>query len=175
MNEFEAIQFQLATAFGKGWEDQFTIISRDTQPEGSQLYHVSTDTEIKSFYPRMSTRLYDNETKAIPRLSTSPTLLQCLIGRGVMDIEQKMTDKKGNQSMHYCVYRMDWRYAVRPTEKHVPDTNRTGEHWLLFPDPDHREHIGHPIAVMFVVEYRIIPYMDVGAHGYRLCIHLKEV
>lgn len=99
------------------------------------LYHVSTDPKLKRFYPRVSSKLYPNETAQIPRTSTSPSLLQCILGYGGFYQDTRYRDKTFNGI--YYVYAPEWDVAFKPSQKLVGDVAYTDEHWLLYYKKEH--------------------------------------
>lgn len=105
------------------------------------LYHVSTDPKLKHFYPRVSAKLYPNETAQIPRTSTSPSLLQCLLGYGGFYQDTRFRDENFNGI--YYVYVPEWDIAFKPSETLVGDVKYTDEHWLLYYK---KEHYNRPCA-----------------------------
>ena len=94
------------------------------------LYHVSTDKTLKFFYPRVSQKLYPNETTQIPRTSTSPSLLQCLLGYGGFYQDTSLKAKTFNGI--YLIYEPEWDIAFKPSKSLVGDVEHSDEHWLLY-------------------------------------------
>ena len=99
------------------------------------LYHVSVDANLKFFYPRVSKKLYPNETTQIPRTSTSPSLIQCILGYGGFYQDTRYRDDNFNGIYH--VYCPEWEVAFRPSKSLVGDVKYTDEHWLLYYQKEH--------------------------------------
>lgn len=112
------------------------------------LYHVSIDPKLKHFYPRVSKKLYPNETAQIPRTSTSPSLLQCIMGYGGFYQDTRYRDEEFNGIYH--VYLPDWEVAFKPAKSLVGDVKYTDEHWLLYYKKEHYKRSCTRCAEFFV-------------------------
>lgn len=130
-----ALLTQLELAYGKAKLARLTVVPKSTVDY--ELYHISTDDKIKEFIPRFSTKTIDGEDQSIVRTSTASTLLGCMKGYGNVLYAK-------NQIFH--VYEMDWKYAVRPDKKLMPDVQYTDEHWLVPYLPNYRSYKGNIVA-----------------------------
>lgn len=127
MNALDGLFYQLELAFGKDRLGEFEIVKNDenlTYP----LLHISSDPNIKHFFPRFSHRQIPGEDTSIPRLSTGRSLVGCILGLCSM-----------NEFGMFVIYTpKNWTYAVIPSKKLLPDIEYTNEHWVLSTDVDNR-------------------------------------
>jgi hypothetical protein len=111
------------------------------------LYHISTNGEIKELVPRITNKPLDGENIFISRISASPTVDECFKAIGLNSVVHEKT-----HSRIYYVYRLlltSSHHVVKPTKKLVPDVNMTNEHWVL--EPVKVELLGY-ITVKYDVE-----------------------
>jgi len=121
------------------------------------LLHMSKDTGIKSFAPRVSNRTLSAEDRSVPRICVAPTLAGAIMGYssdlsdfqnqygGSADYSKRRVPYKGG----WWVYAIPFDVALRPTRKILPDVERTDEHWLVTFDPNTIEYKPIPIAKFF--------------------------
>lgn len=147
MTEYESLVESLRIAYGDEFSKMATIIKGD---ENTPLYHISFDNKIRSFVPRFSTKLVHGESRAIPRTSTSSSILGCMlgfgdIGRGYLN---NAFDSKNDNTIF--IYKMDYDLAVKPSKDLVPDVDYTDEHWLIASSVRTREYTGSIIGKGFL-------------------------
>lgn len=138
-HRIDAVIHQLMISFGNAYKKETTIIDRSQLKQDYQLLHVSTKDNIKVFLPRFSLRTIDKETQSIMRISTSPGILYCMLGRG--DPIGENAFFWGNRAELYTIYGFDWNISVIPSTKLVPDASHTHEHWLIIADPKERAYV----------------------------------
>ncbi len=162
------IENYLAISFGTDALKDFDIIQHD-EVEYS-LYHISLNPKIREFVPRVSMRTYPGETTAIPRVSTAPTVLQCILGFG--DIFYANAGIYGDREYDkaklplYHIYEMTWEQAVSPTKKYLPDIKMTDEHWLIPYSINDRIYTGNIIGTFFIYSGTFEILKDVNLHHY---------
>ena len=125
----EKIEDYLLTHLGPQALSKVEIVDKAVSNLKS-LYHISTDSKLRFFYPRVSQKLYPNETTQIPRTSTSPSLLQCLLGYGGFYQDTTWRSEKFNGI--YFIYEPEWDIAFKPAKSLVGDVEYSDEHWLLY-------------------------------------------
>lgn len=102
------------------------------------LLHLSYDNALTNFQPYITKRTAEGEDRTIPRISTAPSLLTCLLGyqTELNDFHEvpKVTAADGREVKYkggWVIYGIPFEYAIRPNSKLVPDADRTDEHWLV--------------------------------------------
>jgi hypothetical protein len=103
------------------------------------LLHISIDNLLERFQPSVTKRTADGEDRGIPRISTAPSLIACLMGyqsdlsdfhevpeTRSFDGTRKVVFKGG-----WIIYGFPFDVAIRPSKALVPDADRTDEHWLV--------------------------------------------
>lgn len=94
------------------------------------LYHVSMNTNIKAFTPKVSKRTVKGEDRTVARISTSPSLVGCLNGyQSILDDMLKRKEK--NFEGLYRVYELPYQYAIKPSKKLLQDVDISDEYWLV--------------------------------------------
>jgi hypothetical protein len=102
----------------------------------NSLLHISKDTNLKQFIPRIGTRQGASEDRTIPRITTAPTILGCLIGYvgSKYDFLELMSDgAKENLGYKggFIIYDFDYAAALKPNNRLVYDSANSDEHWLV--------------------------------------------
>ena len=128
-DEKEKIDEYLLTHLGPKALSQVEVVDKPLS-KTKLLYHISTDASLKFFYPRVSQKLFPNETTQIPRTSTSPSIIQCILGYGGFYQDTKYRPEKFNGI--YYIYEPFWDIAFKPSKSLVGDVEFTDEHWLLY-------------------------------------------
>lgn len=97
------------------------------------LLHVSTNPRIKEFVPSVTRRTGIQENRTVPRVSTAPSLIGCLIGyvSGWNDFYFPEESKKGKLLQELTIYRFNTPLALRPNTKLLYDQKESDEHWLV--------------------------------------------
>ncbi len=140
---------------------ELTVVTPETLGT-DHLLHISKDTDLKRFVPAITRRGLKGEDRTIPRISTAPSLIGCLLGYssdlhdfherkpGLRLNEQKSVPFKGG----YVIYGFPFTAALRPSRKLVPDVERTDEHWLVAYDSDHTYYTPRQLGKVFYSEVR---------------------
>lgn len=131
-DERENITNYLEAIFGD--TKQVTILSKEEIKR--PLYHVSSNANIKEFIPVVSQRTMRGEDRSLPRISTSTSLIGCLNGyqsliADVTKSQYKRSPKEKGWDGKYRIYRLPYRYALKPSIKLVPDQKFSDEYWLI--------------------------------------------
>lgn len=113
-----------------------------------QLYHISTNPKIKAFVPQVSRRTIDKEDIRVPRVSTAPGIIGCLLGYGAMWGDWY------NNTAQWTIYSMDFELSFEPNKKLLPDQRETGEQWLITYSPETREYHGRKIGVLKLLGHK---------------------
>lgn len=103
------------------------------------LLHISFDNLLERFQPAVTKRTAQSEDRSIPRISTAPTLLACVLGyqSDLSDFHDhpKVRSYDGTREVAFkggwIVYGFPFDVAIRPLEELLPDVERTDEHWLV--------------------------------------------
>lgn len=95
--------------------------------DATRLLHISTDSDIKAFTPRLPENRIDSDTNVVPRVCVSPDLAACIVGHGRVHWDVYMNEHE------YTVYGFEWNYAVQPNEKiaGIGEHNVGTELWLV--------------------------------------------
>jgi hypothetical protein len=129
-------------------------------PDG-RLYHISTNTDIKSFVPLIGRRQMLKEDRTVPRICTAATLLGCFIGYTKAlssDFRIPSTGKEENEFYKggWKIYGFPFEAGIRPKEALLPDGDESDEHWLVSYDQATAEYEPVVIGKMFIREIRMV-------------------
>lgn len=107
------------------------------------LLHVSTNRDIRKFTPFVTQRTGNNENRSVPRISTAPTLLGCLIGyvAALYDFEDSSYEK-GYRGGWY-IYEIPYELALKPSPNLLYDQANSDEHWLVTYSKSTRDYPAH--------------------------------
>ncbi len=127
----------------------------------SRLLHISTDHYISTFTPSVTRRTADGEDRSVPRISTGPTLIGCMIGYNTLlsDFERPL-DRTDDETVFptwtgcWKIYALDYEHALRPSHRLVPDVEISDEHWLVSYSPQTRSYSGIDGGEFFVDSVR---------------------
>lgn len=145
MNDLDKLFYQLELAFGKDKLGEFEVMKKESLGD-TPLLHISPNPNIEHFYPRFSPRVIAGEDTSIPRLSTCRALIDCIIGLNSEDTFGV-----------YTIYEpQNWKYAVIPSKKLLPDVNVTEEHWLIHYDTENRLYPTKKLGIFFLRESSVI-------------------
>ena len=78
MNDKQQLE-QYLSNFNNGVADNVTVVSADELGQ-RWVYHISVDPKITPFIPELSRRTALKEDRTVPRISTAPTIIGCLLG-----------------------------------------------------------------------------------------------
>ena len=171
-HRIDAVEHQLAISFGNAYKKNTEIVDRSILEKDYQLLHVSDNDKIKAFYPRFSTRTIQNETQAIMRISTSPGVLYCVLGRGDPIGENQFIF--GNVAIYYTIYGLDWNVAVIPNKKLVMDVEYTKEHWIVVADPEERAYVPVIHGQFFLHQVEVKPSNSAPERNYTFYLKLSR-
>lgn len=143
----EKIEDYLFTHLGPEALSKVKIVDK-TMSSVKLLYHISADDKLQHFYPRVSQKLYPNETTQIPRTSTSPSVIQCILGYG--GFYQDLSWHAENFSGIYYIYEPKWDIAFKPSKSLVGDVEFSDEHWLLYYKKEHYQRTSERSGEFFV-------------------------
>lgn len=130
------------------------------------LLHISKDTDIARFVPGITRRGMKKEDRTVPRVSTSPCLIGCLLAYSsdMFDFHERKPGLKFGEARNvtfkggYVIYGFRFDVALRPNRKLVPDVERTDEHWLVPFDGNHTTYQPETLGKVFYssVAYEVI-------------------
>lgn len=120
------------------------------------LLHISANTGIKQFIPRVSTRQLGAEDMVVPRVVCAPTLYGCVLAYQSMPhdylwSQQKTKERESNWRNGYKIYAIPFDYCLLPNEALVPDVKHSGETWLVNYDASTRVYVPQEAGRMFAV------------------------
>lgn len=124
-----------------------------TPKEAGQDYmlHVSTDTKIRKFIPRIGTRQMAEEDRTVPRVCVAPHFLGCMIGYSKSSADfVKASDGKEDWLGGWKIYGLKFSHCLRPNKQMVPDARISDEHWLVTHDKDTVEYYPFEIGKIFI-------------------------
>lgn len=147
LEDKEKIEDYLFTHLGPEALNKVKIVDK-TMSSVKLLYHISADDKLQHFYPRVSQKLYPNETTQIPRTSTSPSVIQCILGYG--GFYQDLSWHAENFSGIYYIYEPKWDIAFKPSKSLVGDVEFSDEHWLLYYKKEHYQRTSERSGEFFV-------------------------
>lgn len=149
MNDKELVEKFLSN-FNNNVLENVTIVSAEEMGQ-RWLYHISTDPKIKQFIPELTRRTAQKEDRTIPRVSTAPTIIGCLLGyqADLYDFLEYSVgiDWKGG----WYIYGFESEVNVRPSKKLLIDVERTDERWLV---PYKAEKWRYPAKIVGKFFYR---------------------
>lgn len=147
LEDKEKIEDYLFTHLGPEALSKVKIVDK-TMSNVKLLYHISADDKLQHFYPRVSQKLYPNETTQIPRTSTSPSVIQCILGYG--GFYQDLSWHAENFNGIYYIYEPKWDIAFKPSKSLVGDVEFSDEHWLLYYKKEHYQRTSERSGEFFV-------------------------
>lgn len=150
LEDKEKIEDYLFTHLGPEALSKVKIVDK-TMSNVKLLYHISADDKLQHFYPRVSQKLYPNETTQIPRTSTSPSVIQCILGYG--GFYQDLSWHAENFSGIYYIYEPKWDIAFKPSNSLVGDVEFSDEHWLLYYKKEHYQRTSERSGEFFVKSF----------------------
>lgn len=127
-----------------------------------ELYHVSNDSEIKNFFPKIPNVLKEDEDNTIPRICTSTTILDALIGM----VDTSSVSRLGARIL--TVYRFKPQISVRPTKKALPNISELNERWIVGYDPTRTDYSSDKVADIWVDSISRIVNDELTIIGYLL-------
>lgn len=129
MNDKQQLE-QYLSNFNNGVADNVTVVSAEELGQ-RWLYHISVDPKIKRFIPELSRRTALKEDRTVPRISTAPTIIGCLLGYQA-DLGEFLNNTLGDDwNGGWYVYGFDSQPSVLPGKKILIDVQTTDERWLV--------------------------------------------
>jgi len=124
------------------------------------LLHISPNPRILKFIPVIGHRQANTEDRTVPRITTAPWLIGCLIGAANVDHkfhENKSDGSKDEDSYRggFKIYEFELKAALKPNKKLVYDANASDECWLVNYSPQSREYQPKTAGRLF---YKSITY-----------------
>lgn len=149
--EFDRSVQLLPDAVAKGLK----VVAPADLPAGT-LYHISTNHDIPVFIPCVSSRTVDGEDRSVPRVCVSPDILKAMLGYDAVYHDFQSWDDKGNMTnkANWMIYQFDFKLAIRPLKKLLPNQRETDEHWLITYSKDTREFKPTKVGKLKMVGYR---------------------
>lgn len=111
----------------------------DKAYDGSYHLHISTNTEIKQFVPRLTLRGDPSENRDITRIYVAPTLLGCIIGYANMEndfMSYRADGKESDYKGGYKIYELPCQASLKPNKRMVLDQDASDEHWMVTYSPE---------------------------------------
>jgi len=125
------------------------------------LLHISKDNNIKVFIPAISTRQATSEDRTVPRVTTAPTLLGCIIGYAVSN-QDFFNAKDDNYLGGYKIYALPFEAALKPNGRLVYDQRNSDEHWMIAYDKDTSSITPEKVGRLFYQSIQFVPRKDHG-------------
>lgn len=111
-------------------QNNITVITSE-ELDKAYLLHISENSKLPDLVPRIGPRQASSEDKTVPRITTAPTIIGCMIGHvsseQVFLYNHPTQDYKGG----YYIYGFEFDVALRPSKELVYDANKSDEHWLV--------------------------------------------
>ena len=129
--------------------------------EQSFLLHISKDTNLKKFIPVIGVRQQNGEDRTMPRVSVAPTLLGCFIGYAATALDLVSSKEQSSNEYEkfkggFVIYSVEFKAALKPNIKLLPDTNWTDEHWLVAYSKDTSSYVPEAAGKLFYQSVRFI-------------------
>lgn len=146
--------------YSDGVARNLTVVSKEKSPT-PDLYHISMDPSIKVFCPRISDRQMSTEDRTVPRVVTATSLYGCILAyasahEDYMKMESKQANKDSKWRNGYYIYKLDYQFCLKPTNKLVPDVAFTDETWLVSYSPETKNYPSSRIGKLFITEIKNI-------------------
>ena len=138
------------------------------------LLHISTNGKIKEFTPFITQRSANNEDRTVPRISTAPTLLGCLIGycAATTDFQYPLDENRSYKGGWY-IYGIPFEKAIKPAANLLWDQRYSDEHWLVTYNEDTRHY--KPVILGKVFYKEIVSVARTGKMPFKKVTMLVEV
>ena len=126
-------------------------------------YSLRIDRNVpKTFIPKMPRSAMNSENDSCARVCVAATLLGCYVGfsRGENDVIEGSVQWKGEKDNFlggYTISRLDFKHALKPGVKLVPDAELTEELWLVSYNKATLEYKPNVIGKMFVSDLTYLP------------------
>lgn len=139
------------------------------------VLHIAMS-KFQRMVPNVSRRAAYSEDNTVPRVHTSPTLLQCIIGHAGVFIyathEPPGTKPKDEYKGGFYIHSIPFECAVKPNRRLVYDANDTDEIWLVTYSEETRDFPVESIGCFVVCGIEIEPLAG-GRQQHRLNIVVK--
>lgn len=125
--------------------------------------HVSVNTNIKEFVPRIGDNQMPNEDRTVPRLCVAPTILGCLGGMGAFEhyFHEFEIGQKSQSGVTYKggvrIYEIPFEAALKPNNKMVPDVKHSDEYWVVAYNKDTAVIVPKSVGKVFIESIRYFP------------------
>lgn len=134
-------------------KDNCVIVDSESMQQDYMLHIDKVMPDV--FIPMMPRSAGKTENNTVARITVAPTLIGCIIGYARVEEDfldgsdkevRKQTDFKGG----YEICTLSFKHAIKPSEKMVFDSSRSGEHWLVNYNEATREYVPEKIGKVFV-------------------------
>jgi hypothetical protein len=131
----------------------------------------------EKFIPNMPQSTVEGENNTLPRITSAPTLVGCLIGyfRVETDVHDgSIPDAHGELKFAggYAISKLSFEHCLRPGTTLVADVNNSDEHWIVPYCSERVEYVSVVIGQLFV---GAVTYLPVSGHrpGVRIELYLS--
>lgn len=159
MNDKELMEKYLSN-FNNGVAENVTIV---TASELGQrwLYHISLDPKIKQFVPSLTRRTAQKEDRTVPRISTAPTIIGCILGYQYDINEFLGNDVEDGWKGGWYIYGFESEVSLLPKKKLLYDVSNSDERWLV---PYKAEKWRYPAKIVGKFFYRSATAQNEGKY-----------
>lgn len=160
MNAKEQLEKYLSN-FNNGVKENVTIVSAEELGQ-RWLYHFSTDGKIKQFVPALTRRTAQKEDRTVPRISTAPTIIGCILGyqADIIDFLENTIGEDWNGGWY--IYGFESECSLLPNKKLLIDVGRTDERWLV---PYNADKWSYPAKLVGKFFYRKVSTQYAGKNS----------
>ena len=156
MNDKELMEKYLSN-FNNGVAENVTIVSPSELGQ-RWLYHISLDPKIKQFVPSLTRRTAQKEDRTVPRISTAPTIIGCILGYQ-NDINEFLdNDVDDGWKGGWYIYGFESEVSLLPKKKLLTDVRISDERWLV---PYTAKKWSYPAKVIGKFFYRTVSTQNV--------------
>jgi len=156
MNAKEQMEKYLSN-FNNGVKENVTIVTAEELGQ-RWLYHISTNGKIKQFVPSLTQRSAQKEDRSVPRISTAPTIIGCLLGYQA-DIMEFLDNELGDSwKGGWYIYGFENECSLLPKKKLLTDIAISDERWLV---PYTAQKWSYPAKVIGKLFYRTVSTQNV--------------
>lgn len=133
------------------------VVVERTEVLNSELLHITLDKK-PVYTPRIGQKQADSEDRTVPRITTSDTLIGCIIGHSMVD-RLALEDPPWRNDDYlngFSIRAFDWEVALKPNGRLVYDQIATNEHWLVGYDQDHQVYPTRLVGQFYVKQTLVV-------------------
>jgi len=121
----------------------------DARVAGGMTFHISANTKLKTFEPRISQRTLNKEDRSVPRISTAQTLNGCLSGYSSAISDWEYNDVSGRSAWvgGWKIY--GFNFDLAPNKTILGDAEYSEEVWLVGFNKEHRQYRAEVVGDLF--------------------------